>query len=60
MHCASCKSLVEDVCNETAGVKSCSVDLDSGLATIEAGDDLDVTSLIAEIKQLEDYKVERV
>ena len=61
MHCASCKSLIEDVCGETAGVRSCTVDLATGLASIEADDSLDASALIAEIKQLDDkYQVARL
>lgn len=60
MHCESCKSLIEDVCGETAGVKSCVVDLATGLAAIEADDTLNLPALIEEIGQLDDkYKVEQ-
>jgi len=60
MHCASCKSLIEDVCMETAGVRSCSVSLETGLAAIEADDNLDLSGLIEEIKRLDEkYTVER-
>lgn len=60
MHCASCKSLVEDVCNETAGVKNCVVELETGLVSIEADDGLDLPTLIEEIKQLDEkYQVEK-
>ncbi len=60
MHCGSCKNLIEDVCGETAGVKSCAVDLGMGLAEIEADDGLDLPALIREISELDDYRVEQV
>ena len=60
MHCASCKSLIEDVCKETKGVSSCAVDLVTGKGVIEHDDSLDFAAMTAEIKKLGEYTVEKI
>ncbi|HSD12651.1 MAG TPA: heavy metal-associated domain-containing protein [Patescibacteria group bacterium] len=55
MHCASCKTLIEDVCGDVKGVRSASVDPKTGLATIEHDDALDPAALVNEIRGLGDY-----
>jgi copper chaperone CopZ len=35
MHCASCKALIEDACLDIAGVETCHVDPQSGIAIVE-------------------------
>ena len=60
MHCASCKTLIEDVCKDVSGVQSCEVDMASSLATVEHDDTLDVEKLKQEIAALGEYRVEQV
>lgn len=58
MHCRSCKNLIEEVCRDFKGVKSCTVELESGKAEIEHDGTISVNDLKAEIEKLGDYKVE--
>ena len=58
MHCNSCKMLIEDVCKDIPGVQSCSVDFESGQATIIHDGSVDSTQLKKEIEGLGEYKVE--
>lgn len=55
MHCASCKALIEDVCSEVSGVRSCVVDAATETATVEHDDSLNPAVLIDEIRGLGDY-----
>ncbi len=57
MHCESCKVLIEEVCNEMKGVKSCNVDVKAGKADIEHDETLDIKKLKKEIESLGEYKV---
>lgn len=56
MHCASCKALIEDVCSEIAGVRSCAVDVAAGEAVIEHDESVGPSLLVREIDGLGDYK----
>jgi len=56
-HCNSCKLLIEEVCSEMPGVKSCSVDFKTGKAVIEHDGKLDLKKLKKEIEGLGKYKV---
>ncbi len=56
-HCNSCRLLIEDVCKEITGVKSCTVDVKSGKVVIEHDVPLDLNKLKKEIEQLGEYKV---
>ena len=56
MHCASCKALIEDVCSEVPGVRSCAVDADAETASVEHDDSLDPNALVNEIRSLGDYR----
>ena len=60
MHCASCKTLIEDVASEVPGVKSCTVDRESGEGIIEHDETFDFTTFTQEIANLDKYKVEKV
>jgi copper chaperone CopZ len=60
MHCASCKTLIEEVCREAAGVTACDVDLAGGTGTIEHDDRFDLPALAKEINALGGYSVEAV
>ncbi len=60
MHCASCKALIEDVCGEVKGVRSCTVDPDTGIATVDHDETLDPALLAKEIRALGDYGAEIV
>lgn len=56
-HCNSCKMLIEEVCSEIPGVKSCSVDFKTGKTVIEHEGKLNLKKLKQEIEKLGDYKV---
>lgn len=58
-HCPSCKALIEDVCKELEGVKSCSVNYKSGEATIVHDARFDFKKFKKEVESLGKYKVER-
>lgn len=53
MHCDSCKLLIEDVCQDFAGVTSCSVDRATGIAAIEHDPSCDLTALTKEIDNID-------
>jgi Cu+-exporting ATPase len=55
MHCASCKALIEDVCGDVPGVRSCAVDIATEIASIEHDDSLNISVLVDEIKKLGEY-----
>ncbi len=57
MHCASCKTLIEEVCNDIEEVSFCEVDLKAESALIEHDPSVDPTILVKEICSLGDYKV---
>ena len=57
MHCASCKVLIEDVCQEIPGVTSCVVDVASNTARIEHDASVDPDTIRREIEGLGEYKV---
>ena len=57
-HCPSCKALIEDVCEDSKGVKSCNVDYKSGKTEIEHDNSFDFESFKKEIESLGNYKVE--
>lgn len=56
-HCNSCKALIEDVCKEISGIKSCNVDFKTGAAEIEHEENVDWQKFKAEIESLGEYKV---
>ena len=56
-HCQSCKALIEDVCSEIDGVKSCTLDVKSGKLIIEHAPGLDLKQLKKEIEKAGDYTV---
>ncbi|MEY4745310.1 MAG: Heavy-metal-associated domain [Candidatus Parcubacteria bacterium] len=60
MHCASCKSLIEEVAMETAGVRSCAVDLQSGRGTIDHDETFDFEAFAKEIRTLGPYHMDKV
>lgn len=57
-HCNSCKALIEDVCTEIPGIKSCSVDFKTGATEIEHEESMDWQKFKKEIESLAKYKVE--
>lgn len=57
-HCASCKALIEDVCSEIPGIKSCAVNFQTGETIMEHEDTLDWSSVKREIEALGKYSVE--
>ena len=56
-HCNACKMLIEDICKDVAGVKSCTVDFRSGKTTIEHEANVDLKRIKLEIERAGDYKV---
>lgn len=56
-HCKSCKMLIEEVCAEIPGVKSCTVDFKTGKTVIEHDEKLDLKKLKKEIEGLGEYTV---
>jgi copper chaperone CopZ len=56
-HCPSCKVLIEDVCREFPGVKSASVNYQTGETVIEHEGNLDLEKLRKEIESFESYTV---
>ena len=56
-HCNSCKMLIEDICKESEGVKSCSVDFKTGKTTIEHDAKTDLKKIKFEIEKAGYYKV---
>lgn len=56
-HCESCKALIEDVCKEIPGIKSCSVDFKTGKTEIEHDERVDWERFKKEVESLGQYKV---
>jgi len=56
MHCASCKALIEDVCQEIPGVTACNVDIASNIAKIEHDSSVSPDTIRHEIEELGDYQ----
>ncbi len=56
-HCNACKILIEEVCAEFAGVKSCLVDFKTGKTVIEHEPSVDLKRLAKEIESLGEYKI---
>lgn len=56
-HCQSCRALIEDVCKDIPGVKSCNVDFKTGKTVIEHEEKLDMKRIKKEIENLGQYKV---
>lgn len=56
-HCNSCKLLIEDICKDAEGVKSCSVDFKTGKTTIEHDTKTDLKKIKFEIEKAGYYKV---
>ena len=57
-HCNSCKLLIEDVCKDQKGAKSCAVDFASGKTIIEHDESFDWSEFKKEVEALGNYKVE--
>ena len=57
-HCNSCKILIEDVCKDIKGVKSCCVDVETGKTLLEYDENFDFDVLRKEVEKLGQYKVE--
>lgn len=57
-HCEACKALIEDVCTEISGMKSCAVDFETGITEIEHDENADWQKFKTEIESLGEYKVE--
>lgn len=60
MHCASCKTLIEDVASDVPGVQSCTVDPATGNGVIEHDESFDFTNFAKEIATLDKYTVQKI
>ena len=60
MHCASCKSLLEDVARDVPGVQSCTIDAGTGLGTIEHNEVFNFDVLVKEVAALDKYTIEKI
>lgn len=60
MHCASCKTLIEDVAHDVPGVQSCTVDHATGNGVIGHDETFDFTNFAKEIATLDKYIVQKV
>lgn len=56
-HCNSCKALIEDVCTEIPGIKSCDVDFKTGAIKIEHEKNVDWQKFKTEVEALGQYKL---
>lgn len=56
-HCNSCKALIEDVCSEINGIRSCNVDFSTGETAIEHDESFDWQAFKKEIENLGEYTV---
>lgn len=56
-HCQSCKMLIEDICKDIPGVKTCVVDFKTGKTTIEHESKDQLKKIKEEIEKAGDYKV---
>jgi len=56
-HCNSCKMLIEDICKEIPGIKSCNVNFKTGITEIEHEENVDWQKFKKEVESL-GYKVE--
>lgn len=57
-HCNACKMLIEDVCSEIKGVKSCAVNFQTGETIVEHEKELNWEAFKKEIEDLGEYKIE--
>lgn len=57
-HCNSCKLLIEDVCREIKGAKSCIVNFQTGETVVEHDEGFDWNAFKSEVEALGNYKVE--
>lgn len=59
-HCNACKSLIEDVCSEIKGVKSCAVNFQTGETVVEHDENIDWQEFKKEIESLGQYKLANI
>ena len=60
MHCASCKTLLEDVAHDVPGVTQCTIDSAQGIGVIEHDATFNFDSLVKEVAALEKYTIEKI
>lgn len=56
-HCVSCKALIEDVCKDTKGATSCTVNFQTGGTVIEHDERFDWQAFKQEVEGLGKYTV---
>lgn len=57
-HCNACKMLIEDVCKDINGVKSCTVNFQTGETIIEHDENIDWQAFKKEIDGVGEYTVQ--
>lgn len=60
MHCASCKTLIEDVAKDVAGVQSCTVDPATGEGVVEHNETFDFANFAKDIATLDKYTIQKI
>jgi len=60
MHCASCKTLLEDIGADTKGVSAAVADVEEGTLTVTHGDTVDWSALAEEIEADGIYRVTNI
>lgn len=60
MHCASCKSLIEDVASDIPGVQSCTIDPATGMGVLVHDAPFDFAVFVKEIEELDNYHVKKI
>lgn len=60
MHCASCKNLIEDVCQDIPGVENCEVNAETTIATVTHNSPIPFETFQKEIGSLETYTIEQI
>ncbi|MBI4599768.1 cation transporter [Candidatus Uhrbacteria bacterium] len=58
MHCASCKDVIEDICHDSAGIVSCTVNTETGEVAVDYEHEDNLIELKKEIDALGQYTVE--
>ncbi|MBS3117039.1 heavy-metal-associated domain-containing protein [Candidatus Woesearchaeota archaeon] len=56
-HCQSCKMLIEEICSEISGIKSCELDYKTGKMIIEHEGTVNWDKLKKEIEKVGTYKI---
>ncbi len=58
IHCSACKFLIEDISSKFKGIKSCTVDDNTGNTEIEYDEQLDWNQFKKEVESAGSYKIQ--